>query len=797
LRILAGATRALAVAILLLCAAPVPFAGAQFAPAAPRAAPAADQVAPGGTIAEVRIEGAQRVEPETVRSYLQVGPGDKFDPELLDKSLKSLFATGLFTDVTLRREGDALVVHVVENPVINRIAFEGNKKLSDDTLNTEIQLKPRTVYTRQKVQSDVARILDLYRRSGRFAATVDPKVIPLEQNRVDMVFEINEGDFTGVRSINFLGNHKFSSSELKTILETKESRWYRFLSTSDTYDPDRLSYDRDLLRKFYLSQGYADFRVLSAVAELTPSRDGFLITFTVEEGDRYRFGKIDLTNQLPEVDPAGLKAILVTHEGDWYNADEVDKSISALTDALGNRGFAFVDIQPQVHRNAETKTIDVTYVIKEGPRVYVERIDINGNMRTLDRVIRREMRLVEGDAFNTTKLQRSEQQLKNLGFFKKVAVTNVPGSTPDKTVVNVTLEEQSTGDFSFGIGFSTTDGPLVDAGIHERNLLGKGYDFRVDALASFRSQQGNISFTDPYFEDRNLAVGFDLFVVQRDNQDFAGFSQFTLGGDVRAGYQITEPLRQTLKYTLRDDRIFNICTVANSSTSSSFYGSYGCTAPASIYVQQQAGSRLTSSIGQVLLYDKRDSTTDPTAGYFAQLGNDLAGLGGDARYLRSTVSGGYYHAWAQNWVMSLTGETGYIKGLGQPVAIEDRYYVGGDNLRGFSTGGIGPRDQNTTQALGGNTYYVGSISEGFPLGLPAELGLSGRVWSDFGSLFGIDIQPQPGSPIQTSSAIRVSVGTGVSWKSPFGPVRLDLGFPVIRQNYDRKSLFRVGFGSKF
>jgi len=783
-----GVARAVAIAAFLLAAAFVP-ARAQ--------APAQTQVQTGGTIEEIRIEGTQRVEPETVRSYLQVAPGDPFSSERLDQSLKTLFATGLFTDVTLRREGNALIVHVVENPVINRIAFEGNKKLKDDTLLSEIQLKPRTVYTRQKVQSDVARILDLYRRNGRFAATVEPKIVQLEQNRVDLVFEINEGDFTGVKSISFVGNHRFDSDRLREVLETKESRWWRFLSSADTYDPDRISYDRELLRKFYLSEGYADFRVVSAVAELTPSRDAFMVTFTVEEGERYHFGKVDLTNQLPEVDPAGLKALLTTREGDWYNADQIDKSITALSDALGNRGFAFVDIQPQAHRNADTRTIDVSYVVKEGPRVYVERIDINGNLRTLDSVIRREMRLAEGDAFNTTKMQRSEQRIKNLNFFKKVTVTNVKGSAPDKTVVNVDVEEQSTGDFTFGVGFSTTDGPLIDAGVHERNLLGKGYDLRVDTVASFRSQQGNISFTDPYFEDRNLAVGFDLFVIQRDNQDFAGFSQFTVGGDVRAGYQISDPLRQTLKYTIREDRIYDICTAANSNTTSTFYGSFGCTAPASIYVQEQAGYRVTSAVGQTLLYDKRDNPSDPTSGWFAQLGNDIAGLGGDARYIRTSISGGVFHAWAPDWVASATGETGDIIGLGQPVAIEDRFYVGGDNLRGFATGGIGPRDENTDEALGGNVYYVGSLTQGFPLGLPREFGLTGRVWTDFGSLFDVNADTNAENPIFKSNKLRLSAGLGVSWKSPFGPIRVDLGEPILREPFDKKSLFRVGFGSKF
>ncbi len=735
----------------------------------------AAQVPSGGTIAEIRIEGTQRVEPETVRSYLTVQPGDTFDPERIDKSLKSLFATGLFADVTLRREGDALVVRVVENPVINRIAFEGNHKLSDETLNQEIQLKPRTVYTRTKVQSDVKRVLDLYRRNSRFAATVEPKLIPLEQNRVDLVYEIDEGPSTGIRSVNFVVNRVFGASRLREVIQTKESRWYRFFSSDDNYDPDRLTYDRELLRKFYLSEGYADFRVVSAVAELTPQRDGFFITFTIEEGERYRFGKIDLTNAIKDVADADLRAIVAVRDGDWYDADRVDKTIGALTDALGNRGYAFIDIQPRVKRNVDTHTIDVTFDVKEGPRVFVERIDITGNVRTLDKVIRREFRLVEGDAFNTSRLQRSEQRVKNLGFFKKVDITTNPGSASDKSVIAVNVEEQSTGEFSVGVGFSTTEGVLGDISIRERNLLGRGQDLRIGTVIAQRTEQVDLSFTEPYFLERNLAAGFDLFAVKQDNQLIGQFNQETFGGTLRLGYQITEPLRQTLKYTLRKDTITNVQSTA------------------SRFIQEAAGTRNTSSVGQVLLYDKRDNRLDPTAGYYVQLATDIAGLGGDVRYARGVLSGGYYYAIAPQYVLSLSAESGYIHGINDAVRIEDRFFVGGDNLRGFRTGGIGPRDTSTEDALGGNTYYVGSISMSYPLGLPQELGITGRAFTDFGTLFGIDEHGTIADP----HFLRVSAGTGVSWKSPLGPIRLDLAAPVRREPFDKRQFFRVSFGTRF
>jgi outer membrane protein insertion porin family len=742
-------------------------------------ASAVAQPSGSGTVREIRIEGTQRIEPETVRSYLTVRPGDPFNPEEIDKSLKALFATGLFADVALRRDGDTLVVRVVENPIINRIAFEGNRKLDDKALTDEVQLRPRVVYTRTRVQNDVKRILDLYRRSGRFAATVEPKVIPLDQNRVDLVFEIDEGPVTGVKAINFIGNRQFSDSRLREVIQTRESRWYRFFSTADTYDPDRLTFDRELLRKFYLAQGYADFRVASAVAELTPARDGFFITFTVEEGDRYKFGKVDLASEIKDVNPDELRGLVTVKEGDWYDADAVDKTVNALTDALGNRGYAFVDIRPRLNRSREAHTIDVTFEVAEGPRVYVERIDISGNVRTLDKVIRREFRLVEGDAFSTSKLRRSQQRIRNLGFFKKVDVANAPGSAPDRTVINVEVEEQSTGELSFGVGFSTSDGPLGDVSIRERNLLGRGQDLRASFTLSQRSQQIDLSFTEPYFLDRNLAAGFDLFQIERDNQDRSSYDQFTLGGALRLGFQVNDALRETLRYTVRQDRIENVDPAA------------------SRFIRDQTGQRVTSAIGQSLLYDKRDNRIDPTDGYYVSLGNDLAGLGGDVRYLRSKLGAGYYYPVSPDYILSATGEVGYIFGIGGGgVGIQDRFFIGGDTLRGFAVGGIGPRDivATTQDALGGNKYYIGSLTMTFPLGLPQELGVAGRVFTDFGSLWGID---QTGPEIADVNSLRASAGAGVTWRSPLGPIRLDVAMPIVKKDFDKTEFFRVSFGTRF
>ena len=764
---------------------------------APTRGPSLAQVG-GGTVTDIRVEGVQRIEPETVRSYLLIQPGDAWDDEQVDRSLKALFATGLFADVNLSRVGNTLVVKVVENPIINRIAFEGNNKIDEKDLSAEIQLRPRVVYTRTRVQNDVKRILDLYRRHGRFGATVEPKVIQLPENRVDLVFEINEGEFTGVRSINFVGNHQYSDGKLRGLLQTKERRWYRFLTSDVSYDPDRLNYDRELLRRFYLTEGYADFRVVSAVAELTPDRNGFIVTFTLDEGERYHFGKVEVNIKIKDLPPEAVLPLLTVHTGDWYDADAVEKSISVLTDTLGNRGYAFVEIKPNINRNREDRTVDITFDVQEGPQVYVERIDIVGNVRTLDKVIRREFQLVEGDAFNTTKMQRSQQRIKNLGFFRKVEVTNTPGSTADKTVVTAEVEEQSTGELSLGIGFSTTDGPLADVNIRERNFLGRGQDLRIGTVVSLRSQQVDLSFTEPYFLDRNIAAGFDLFEIKTSPTQnfFSGitppYQQFSYGGALRTGYQITDNLRQTLKYTARSDNITNLQPNT------------------SLFIVLQAGQHTTSEIGLVLLYDHRDDRLEPSGGYYASLGNDFAGVGFGVDYIRNKVSAGYYYSVAPEWVLSVTGEAGYIFGWnGQNVLIQDRFFVGGDNLRGFQSAGIGPRDSVSGDALGGQKYYLGSVTLGVPLGLPKELGVSGRVFTDFGTLYHIQptnivltpaqlastggVQPM----VEQSPAIRASAGIGVSWKSPVGPIRLDIAYPLKKESFDRTQFFRVSFGTRF
>ena len=505
-------------------------------------------------ISEIVVTGTQRIDPDTVVSHLLVAPGEEFATNSLDRSLKALFRTGLFADIKLQRENSVLIVHVVENPVINRIAFEGNKRIESADLRSEIQLRPRIVFTRSKVQEDVQRIIDLYRLSGRFAAEVEPKVIQLDQNRIDLVFEIDEGSLSRIRKISFIGNQKFSDSDLYDIINTKEYAFWRLLTSSDTYDPDRLSFDRELLRRFYLKNGYVDFKVVSAVAELTPDRTDFVITFTLEEGKRYKFGKIDADIKLRRVDKKSLASFFSAGSGEWYNAEKVNVTIDEITDYLGSLGYAFVNIRVKTNQIRDELLMDVTYVVEESRRIYVERIDIEGNVRTLDEVVRREFELIEGDAFNSSKLRRSRRRIQNLGFFSKSSIKTGRGSDPDKTLIKVSVEERSTGEISFGVGFSSLDGPLANIGVRERNLLGKGQDLNLNFQGSASRQEFNIGFTEPYFLDRDLSAGIDLFQTTRDRQSDSSFDERKSGGGLRLGYTLGPDLRHKVKYQLKQKR---------------------------------------------------------------------------------------------------------------------------------------------------------------------------------------------------------------------------------------------------
>ena len=745
----------------------------------------AQSITDGGQIDEIVIRGTQRIEPTTVRSYLQVDPGDRFDAQRLNSSLKSLYDTGLFEDVVLSREGDRLIVDVEENPIINRIAFEGNDELDTETLRQEVELRPRVVYTRTKVQNDVDRLLEVYRRNGYYGAEIEPKLIELEQNRVNLVFEVDEGPETEVRAINFVGNEAFSDGELRDAIATEEAAWWKILGANDTYDPDRLSFDREQLRRFYLSEGYAEFEVRSAVAELTPDREAFVMTFTVSEGDRYTFGEIDVSSSLKGLDPEQVEDAVTTQQGDWYDASAVEETIANLEQAVGDLGYAFVEVRPQTDRDRENDTIGITYRIEEGPKVFVERIQITGNVRTLDRVIRREFQLVEGDAFNASKLRRSRERIRDLGFFKEVNVNTERVEGEAATVVNVDVQEQSTGSLTFGAGFSTSDGPLGAIQLRERNLLGKGQDLQVNLSLSGASQRYDIAFTEPYFLGEPVSAGFDLFrtSTNRDNDTFGDFSgdsrtydETETGGALRTGYDVIDRWRQNWRYRFSQREVEDVDD------------------DAALVIQRSEGETNLSSLTHRLTYDGVRQEDMISEGFTAFTENTFAGIGGDVTFLKNVVGADWYQPVVDEWSIRLGAEVGNMFGIGEDTRINDRFFIGNSQVRGFEGAGLSPRDEPTGDPIGAKNYYAGTVEVRFPLGLGADLPVRGRVFADTGASFGVDDNPDP---VLESSSPRVAVGVGMSWQSPLGPLELDLGFPVVKEDYDEEQIFKFSFGTSF
>lgn len=751
----------------------------------------------GGSIRSIVVEGNKRIEARTVQSYLLLEPGDAFDPDRIDLSLKTLFATNLFADVSIDRRGDDLVVRVVENPIINRVIFEGNRALKDDKLREEIQAAPRGVFTAARVQTDVQRVLEMYRRSGRFAAKVEPKYKPLEQNRVDLIFEITEGPVTGVRAINFIGNEEYSDSRLRSEIVTRQSRFWRFFSSNDNYDAGRLEFDREQLREFYQNNGYYDFRVTSAVAELTPDQKDFYVTFTVDEGRQYDFGVIKVETALEKLDAGILQGVVPIQEGELFRGDQIEGTIDALTYAAGVAGYAFVDIRPQISVNEETGRIDITFAIDEGPRVYIDRINIVGNTQTLDRVVRRELRIAEGDAFNRILLDRSRNRIRALGFFKEVEIVETPAEEPDRTNVDIKLTEQSTGELSFAAGFSSVDSYLFDLSASQRNLRGRGQSVVARTSLSSRQQIVDFRFTEPRFLDRNLSAGVDLFATRQDFEEFTGFTSETIGGGLRVAFPLTDRMQLGLSYRLQADDVNiadrNIIIDQNGNLLRSFTQTAGMGTPDDIsddvYREPEIGdvmpgetlvdicdplytlrdticrserNDISSIVGYNFFWDQTNDPITPTRGFDFRLSQDFAGIGGDVKYIRTETGATFYRGVWRDVVASAKLSAGYVLPLDeqQGVRINNRFFRGGSTFRGFDVAGLGPReilrifDPNTGQvletrrlnSLGGNAYYQGTFELTVPNFLPEEYGIRSAVFVDVGTL-GILEDVDKGSPL--------------------------------------------------
>lgn len=751
-----------------------------------------------GVVREIRVVGNRRLEPETVRSYMKFSVGDVYRASAADASLRALFATGLFADVRIDREGSVVVVTVQENPVVAQVAFEGNSEVDTNTLKNEVQLKPRAVFTRAKAQADVQRILDVYRRQGRFAAYVEPQLIELDQNRVNVVFEISEGGATKVKGINFVGNHAFSDSQLRDIVTTTESGWFDFLKGTAVYDPDRLNLDRELLRQYYLKNGYADARIVTANAELAPDGTGFFITFAVEEGEIYHFGTVQIESSLQEVATEPLYGDMMTRPGDVYNGAHIDKTVEKLTLSIAEQGYAFARVRPRAQPDFASRTINLIYTVDEGPRIYIERINIYGNTRTKDHVIRREFRLAEGDAYNPLLVDRAKKRLESLGLFKAVKVNRTPGSSQDRVNLDVEVEEQSTGELSFGAGYSTSEGVIGDISISERNLLGNGQFLRLKLAGSLERYQIELSFTEPRFLDMNLSAGFDLFHKEVDQSSTSGFKSRKTGGTLRLGYPLAEDLWMQNYYTFSRDEIFDV----NRNASLAIKDACGDTIlTPGVEPNCQDEVYYTSLVGTSITYDKRNHPKNPTAGYFVQGSVDFAGLGGDAQYVRLSAEGRFYYPITEKITFVGRAIAGHIQNWGDDdVRILDLYFRGGETVRGFERSGYGPRDLGTNDALGGKTYWATTAEVRFPLPLiPDDLGMSGAVFADAGSLFGVSdrVKDIAGLNFADDSTIRSSVGASVLWNSPVGPLRLDFAKVLTKEKYDEEQFFRFGAQTKF
>jgi outer membrane protein insertion porin family len=779
--------------------------------------PAAAQAA---TVSSIQVEGNRRIEASTIISYVTVVPGRSFGARDLNESLQSLFATGLFSDVSLERRSSVLLVQVVENPVVRQVVFEGNRRLDDSALDTVVELEPRRVLTESAVQSDTQRILEAYRRNGRFAARVEPKLIDVGDNRVDLVFEIEEDERSGVSRITFIGNQAFSDGKLRDTITTEQSGLLSFLSSADVYDPDRLDADRERLRRFYLSEGYADFRVVSAVAELDREQNVFFITFTVDEGPRYQFGNVEIDSTLRELDPEDLYSVLETRPGDTYDATAVDRSIEALTIEVASYGYAFVQVRPRGDRNAANNTIDLTYFVDEGVRAYVERINISGNTRTRDYVIRREFDFAEGDAFNRVLVERAQRRLEGLGFFEQVRITTSQGSASDRIVLNVAVVERSTGDFSFGAGYSTTSGVTLELSVTERNFLGRGQFVRAAVGGGLdENRTFDFSFTEPYFLGRRLAAGFDIYRRESGNTDDSVYTTVSNGGALRVVAPITEDLQFGVSYSF-DRSTYDLDAGATvTSVSAAVFQLLGTTAANSDLINNGTGAagadgftdtalsngRITSAFTWTLVYDTVDNKTTPRDGYFARLQQRVAGLGGDANYVQTTFDGRAFRTISTEYdvVASVRVQAGHVWSWDDSnLLIVDGFFKGGDLVRGFDS--LGPRDGTpgvTNAALGGTTYAGVSGELNFAIPYVTEgIGIRGAVFADAGTLFdpvgSVNGLIAPAN-LQDDASIRASVGGSLIWNSPFGPLRADYAYVLASESYDEEQAFRFSAGARF
>jgi len=836
---------------------------------APLAVALVPSLAAAQTVNSIEVVGNRRVEIETIRSYFKAGPGGRLDNAAIDDALKALIETGLFQDVRISRPGGRIVVTVVENAVINRIAFEGNKKVKDEQLTAEIQSKPRGTFSRPMVQSDAQRIVEIYRHNGRYDVTVTPEIIEQPNNRVDLIFTVVEGQKTGVKSINFVGNSYYSAYRLRDVIKTRESNLLSFLGGNDVYDPDRVEADRDLIRRYYLKHGFADVQVIAALTEYDPERKGFLVTFKIEEGQQYRVGSVDFQSSIANLDVATLRSYSRVSVGSVYNVELLEKSVEEMQIEASRRGYAFAVVRPRGDRNFEAHTVSVVFSIDEGPRTYIERINIRGNTRTRDYVIRREFDISEGDAYNRALVDRAERRLKNLDFFKNVKITTEPGSSSDRVILLVDLEEKSTGDFSVSGGYSTSDGAMGEVSISERNLFGKGLFAKASVSYGQYARGLTLSFVDPYLLDYRVALGLDAYYRQQLSNSFISYGTKTIGFSPRLGFQLREDLSLQLRYQIYQSEITlpfylancnnnpnngllafnpspawvnanpgnvagNTATAGGQTAVDASGTGLWCYSDgeASLPVRKELanGAALTSAVGYSLNYNTLDNNRNPTDGLLIDWRQDFAGVGGDVTYLKSATDLKYYTPLVSDIVGLIHVQAGILNQVGNnDLRMLDQFQMGPNLVRGFAPNGIGPRDINpfgTQDAIGGTKYWGASLELQMPFWfLPKEVGLKGAVYADAGNLWDYkgpttwaatgeltttrnsNCIPSTTNPVtpgtctglvyDNGNVIRSSVGVGLIWASPFGPLRFDYAVPLTKGQFDRVQQFRFGGGTSF
>ena len=735
------------------------------------------------TVSNIVVSGNKRVEVETVKSYLTFSQGETYSSQKANASLKALFQTGLFSDVGISRSGNTVYVKVEENSVIGKVAFEGNKKIKDAQLTQLVRSKERGVLTQSRVQSDIRLILESYRRIGRFDAEVQAKTIDRSDNRVDLVFEIIENKKTRIRGINFVGNERFSDGRLREVMSTSEGSPLNLFGSSDVYDPDKVQADVELLRQFYLNAGYADFEVISTTADLDRDNNAFFITIVLDEGERYTFGEITVDTIL-DLDVNDIQKSLKVREGKIYNAEKVDQSLEALTLAAAQKGFSLATVRPRGTKNYEEKTVDINFYIEEGARIYIERINIFGNDRTREYVIRREFDIDEGDAYNQVLVDRARTRLMRMGIFDNVQINRSQGSAADRVVINVEVVEQSTASLSVGGGYSTGNGFIADISFEERNLMGRGQYLKASIGTGTSTQNYKLSFTEPRFLGRRISAGFDLFRESKDFSDSSSYKTLKTGGSIRTGFKISDQLTSSLNYNYDETEI----TVTDTNASAA--------------VQAAAGLSKKSSVSYGLTYNSLDSTVNPTNGLFANVKQEIAGLGGNINYVRTIGRATYYQPISGSFIGLVSGKAGHIAGInGDDVRLLDTFKLGGETVRGFESFGLGPRDSSGNQdALGGTSYWAATAEVQFPMPvLPKSIGIKGAFFADAGTLYGTGDLGSLSSAnvIGNDQTIRSSVGASLIWSSPFGPLRADFAKVLNKEDGDKEQFFKFGIDTKF